>query len=515
MPDHEAPVEKVEAEQCPEPQEEEKDQIKTAEPMAQTPSEQPLTTDPPSKSSSKEQTKTQPSQKRGPPVEKPEDSPPAVKKRAEEPSLSSGSSEVTGVSQFGRKRKSVDRMKVAGAKATATEVVAGSGACFADIEAISTNIKKLKPNSPVLKCLHMLAFGKVPKAAQVKGNLLAFSGLQYPAGERAQCRAKLEEKCAKFDLKRVRECLDALAVPRGKQAFGDAAITKDMLCALLLDFLERPSRAATKEPPKKKSAKKRRRSSPKPKKKVSSKKTKATTAKKTTKKKKEEEKEVEEIPSSSEEEEENSGSDSEFEEAPAKKGKSSPAPRKKKAAGKAAAAAAAAAAEDSDLSDSDAEEVHVTDSQLKAFMRDLLKTEDMDTMTLKKVRQACEAHFGVSLEERKADLRELLTSCIQDTQPTPDPDDEDQEEDDKEDIQRNNNDNEEEQENEKENNEVNTTGSKAGGGNGDDDDESTKKEKDIDDTSNQVEEDETSTSVTHEHNSGESAQAAVVSEEDG
>eukprot|EP00638_Chattonella_subsalsa_P017379 CAMPEP_0117831592 /NCGR_PEP_ID=MMETSP0949-20121206/9189_1 /TAXON_ID=44440 /ORGANISM="Chattonella subsalsa, Strain CCMP2191" /LENGTH=568 /DNA_ID=CAMNT_0005672835 /DNA_START=208 /DNA_END=1914 /DNA_ORIENTATION=- len=343
-------------------------------------------------------------------------------------------------SLYGRKRKSVERMKtVESFTKEEVDIEAGKGLALQDIEKVAANIKKENKTSLVLKYLHQLCFGKVPKQATVKQNILGFSGIVYPPGEEEFYRAKSVEKGLKFPLKTVKDMLDLLDVPRGKAVFGEVAITKDKLINILVDFLEQPAESAkpkkvVKKTEKAKTPKKS--TTPKRKKKEKEegpvkKKAKTTSKKKpkkdSSKKEKAKKKKLGIQVASPDQNPKNttkpkassvdkemkkyfsSDSEDDNESAPLSKkvdvSDDEDMPLSEKFKKK---------EEDSDgvSSDSD-DEVSITNDQLKKHMGQLLSSGNFEELTLKKIRENLEDHFGVNLEERKDDLRKMLEECIQ------------------------------------------------------------------------------------------------------
>lgn len=284
-----------------------------------------------------------------------------------------------------RQRKSLEHFKVEVAKTKEFEVKKGSGKALKDIPAVVNfvslhTIKKADPKDP-LKDLSRLLFNKHGgNPREIKQNILEFNGFVF-ADEKAE--ENLKNRIHKRVIKELKDIMICLAIERTG--------THDELADRLFKFLKKPTagdctaRAPSGLGKKAKTSKKRTASGKK-----------KTSAKKGAKKSK---KEQEEEDDDDEEDDDEEGE--EVKASPKKKAKASP---KKKAA-----------KDDDEDSDMDAPLVMKVDpylEKLKGHVKQVISEQNMDLLTLRKVRDILKEKYEVDIEKYKANIREYVDEIV-------------------------------------------------------------------------------------------------------
>ena len=120
----------------------------------------------------------------------------------------------------------------------------GSGVKLMDMPNVVENLKAVTWSDPHLKMLHFLIFGGRGKKKEFKAHLLQFNGVVYPEGKDVEEeRTKLREKMYKLTLPELTSVMDLVDVPRSGSSFGlekNKAPTKEDYCTRLLEWLEEP-----------------------------------------------------------------------------------------------------------------------------------------------------------------------------------------------------------------------------------------------------------------------------------
>ncbi|CAM9779789.1 unnamed protein product [Discosporangium mesarthrocarpum] len=120
------------------------------------------------------------------------------------------------------------------------EILKGKGDKLSDIPNVAELLSKTPRTVPILGSLHSLLFNRPGKKAEIKRNLLGFSGAIFAnESERARMKDKLEGK--KWTLPMLKEGMDLLEVPRSAASFkGAKNPDKSMLVERFVEWLECP-----------------------------------------------------------------------------------------------------------------------------------------------------------------------------------------------------------------------------------------------------------------------------------
>ncbi|XP_076923400.1 uncharacterized protein LOC143585514 [Bidens hawaiensis] len=133
-----------------------------------------------------------------------------------------------------RVRKSVERL-VAVIENDATKefhILKGRGTVLKDIPNVSYKLSKIKVVDDTLKLLHTILFGRRGKAAQVKSNILQFSGFVWPENEEKH-KLKVKEKLDRLNKEKLLEFCDILDMTVSRA-------NKEDIVVKLIDFMLTP-----------------------------------------------------------------------------------------------------------------------------------------------------------------------------------------------------------------------------------------------------------------------------------
>ncbi|KAL9159969.1 hypothetical protein ABFS82_08G169200 [Erythranthe guttata] len=133
-----------------------------------------------------------------------------------------------------RERKSVERLVATIEKDSSREflIEKGRGTALKDIPNVAYKISRKKAED-TFKLLHTILFGRRGKAAQVKTNILRFSGFVWHGNEEKQF-IKIKEKLDKCVKEKLAEFCDVFDIPITKST------RKEDMVAKLLEFLVEP-----------------------------------------------------------------------------------------------------------------------------------------------------------------------------------------------------------------------------------------------------------------------------------
>lgn len=139
-----------------------------------------------------------------------------------------------------RERKSVERLVSIIERDTSREfyVEKGSGTPLKDIPNVAYKLSRRKSDD-TFKLLHTILYGRRGKAAEIKHNILRFSGFVWRENEEKQ-RMKVKEKFDKCVKEKLLEFCDVLDIPIAK-----ATTKKEDIVGKLLDFLMAPHATTT------------------------------------------------------------------------------------------------------------------------------------------------------------------------------------------------------------------------------------------------------------------------------
>ncbi|XP_076941911.1 DEK domain-containing chromatin-associated protein 2-like isoform X2 [Bidens hawaiensis] len=133
-----------------------------------------------------------------------------------------------------RARKSVERLVAVIENDAAKEfhILKGRGTVLKDIPNVSYKLSKKKVVDDNLKLLHTILFGRRGKAAQVKSNILQFSGFVWPENEEKH-KLKVKEKLDKLNKEKLLEFCDIFDMTV-------SSANKEDIVVKLIDFMLTP-----------------------------------------------------------------------------------------------------------------------------------------------------------------------------------------------------------------------------------------------------------------------------------